>query len=153
MAGCSSSSCPDGKDPDPFYECGNGLVLCELLDVEVTYKIFFAKSGDPVRYHEVTSFSGGLFEQGNPENYLPYTSSALTAEYDFIENVTSYAGNVLMLTVPGYGQILRDVGRISGEGFGVYPPYTFYAGDHQWFDVYYLGEDDAEAVCDYMSSH
>ena len=149
----SFNDCPDGEDPNPFYECGNGLVLCQLLDVEVNYKIFFDNNGDEVRYHELTSISGGLFEQGNPGNFLPYKASTFTAEYDFIENMTSYAGNYLMLTVPGYGQIFRDVGRISGEGWGVYPPYTFYAGDHQWFDVVYLGEDDAEAVCEYMAGH
>ena len=145
--------CPNEGEQNPLYECGNGLVICELVDVKVNYKFFFDRNGDTVRYHEVTKFSGGFFEQGNPGNFLPYKDSTVTAEYDFIEDVTSYAGNYLMLTVPGYGQLFRDVGRISGEGWGVYPPYTFYAGDHQWFDVAYLGDDDAEAVCDYMASH
>jgi hypothetical protein len=146
------NGCPAEGFQEPLYECGNGLVICELVDIQSNYKFFFDKNGQEVRYQEVTKYSGGWFEQGNPGNFLPFRDSTVTAEYDFIEDITSYAGNFLMLTIPGYGQVFRDVGRISGVGFGVYPPYTFYAGDHQWFDVAFLGEDDAEAACDYMSS-
>jgi len=145
-------SCPDGGPVIPLYDCGDGFYLCETDDLDGMYKFFLDKDSEPVRYWEQVRAAGVVFELGNPDNFLPWTAANFTFEYDYVENLSTYAGNYGMIIVPGYGQIFRDVGRISGEGLGVFPPYIFYAGDHQWFDVVYGGEDDLEPVCDYLAS-
>ena len=47
-----------------------------------------------------------------------------------------------MLTVPGYGQIFRDIGHIRADATGTI--IIFEAGEHQWF------HGDFDAVCAYL---
>jgi hypothetical protein len=137
-------SCPADDVQYPF-DCGDGLKICEVGDVYWSWKEFYNKSGEPQRYWERQWVEGGLFEQGNPDNFLPYIPLNLTYAYDWVADEATYTGVFALINVPGYGQIFHDVGRLTAEGGDLFGPRVFEAGIHQYFN------QDLEAVCDYMS--
>ena len=137
--------CPDGGEIFPLHDCGDGLVICEAADIELIYKVFFNKNGDPLSYWERQKLSGGLYELGNPDNFVPYNPLSLTYSYDFVADQATVTGVWALINIPGYGQILHDIGRIVTETGNVFGPRLFEAGEHQYLD----GEFDA--VCEYMA--
>lgn len=140
-------SCPDEGDQNPLYDCGGGLMICEVADISWIWKEFYNKDDEPLRYWERQQLEGGLYEQGNPENFLPYIPLSLTYEYDYAADETTITGVWALINIPGYGQIFHDIGRLVVEGGNLFGPRVFEAGKHEYFD------QELEAVCDYLASH
>ena len=124
--------------------CGTELepfLICETADIDIKYKYFFNKDGETIRYWEHNKLIGGWYEVNDPDNFLPYIPLSLTYKFDYITLEEVYTGVFALITVPGYGQIFKDVGRIAWDGDG---EVIFEAGEHQYFN------DDTEALCNYM---
>ena len=123
-----------GDEFEPFY-------ICETADIDFKYKYFFNKDGDEIRYWEQQKLIGGWYEVADPDNFLPYIPLSLTYKYDFITLEEVFTGVFALITVPGYGQIFKDVGRIAWDADG---EVIFEAGEHQYWN------EDYEALCGYM---
>jgi len=130
-------------------DCGNGLLICETGETEVNYRLTVNDNYEYVRYWAHANFAFVLWELGNPDNFLQSKPGAGTAYWDFVEGTHTETGNGAMITIPGYGQIFRDVGRIIGSAnlAGMLPPFIFAAGEHQYI------EGDYEAVCNYLAGN
>lgn len=140
-------TCPEVGEMFPV-DCGDGLFICETDMINVTYKQFFDNNDELIRFQSHAQFTILLFELGNPDNFLLSKPADYTLHMDYIEGTTTLTGNFAMITVPGYGQIFRDVGRaVSENPYGIFPPYIFAAGEHQSL------EEDYEAVCNYMAGN
>jgi hypothetical protein len=136
--------CDAQGDFFPLYDCGGGFVICEAAVIDWKAKLFFNKAGEPVRYWEQQKLEGGLYELGNPDNFLPYNPLTLTYKFHYISGEEVVTGVWALITVPGYGQIFKDVGRVVWDSDG---NVIFEAGEHQYFN------DDFAAVCAYMSGN
>lgn len=129
-------------EDDTLYDCGDFLI-CEGGTGEADWKLFFDKNGDPKKYREKVKFDGYVYEFGNPDNRLDYLPLNYTVTIDQITGDVIVTGVFAMLTVPGHGQIFRDVGRIifDIDGFIV-----FEAGEHEYWN------DEWEAVCTFLGA-
>lgn len=140
-------TCPEVGEMFPV-DCGDGLFICETEMIDVTYKQFFDNNDELIRFWSQSRFTFILFELGNPDNFLQSKPATAIFDIDYIEGTTTVTGNYAMITVPGYGQIFRDVGRsVSENPYGIFPPYIFTAGEHQYL------EEDYEAVCNYLAGN
>jgi hypothetical protein len=137
-------TCPDEGEQYPLYDCGEGLFICEVAEVNTIWKQFSNENDEPLRYWERVKARGGLYEQGNPENFLPYIPLTYTYEYDIVADEATVTGIFAMINVPGFGQIFHDVGRLVAETGMLNGPRLFEAGHHQYID------GDFEAVCEFM---
>ena len=106
--------------------------------------MFFDKDGNPTRYWERQKLIGGLAEVGNTTNFLPYNTLSLTYKVDLITGDEIVTGVWALVTVPGYGQIFKDVGRIVFDFDG---NVTFEAGEHEYFN------DEFDAVCMFLANN
>ena len=125
---------------DVLADCGNEFLICEAGDGVVSWKQFFFKNGDLKKYQEKTKFLGMIYECGNTDNFLPYNPLSYTYIYNYVSGEDVFHGLFAMITVPGYGQIFRDVGTIVFD----WPEIIFEAGEHE----FWTGEFDA--VCDFL---
>ena len=133
---------PDGFCP--IYNCGteaDPFLICETADIDFRYKYFLNNDEEFVRYWEQQKLIGGLYAVDDPDNFLPYNPLTLTYKFDYVSLEEVVTGVWALITVPGYGQIFKDVGRVVWDGDG---NVIFEAGEHQYFN------DDFEAVCDFM---
>jgi hypothetical protein len=140
---------PDqGEDEIPvgaFFlsDCGGEIDICEGGDLFIRWKLFFFNNGDPRLYREKVSFDGALFECGNPDNYLPYNPLHYTFSVDQITGDSIIHGLWAMVTLPGHGQIYRDVGTIVVDLNG---DITFEAGEHEAWN------EEFDVVCDFLAN-
>ena len=144
--------CPGEPDNEPLYDCGGGLFVCEAAYFYGVSREFYDKNGDLVRYVENSQAEGGLYELGNPDNFLPYQKITQRYEYDVKKDMASMTGPTGLIIVPGQGLVFQSVGRITAEGRWLLPPYTQEAGRHDWYHAFVFAEVN-EAVCDYIASH
>ena len=126
----------------PLTDCSETFSICEMADYSYSWRLFFYNNGDPKKYVTHEEFLGGVYECGNPDNFLPYIPLHYSWTYYFATNESVYHGVVAQITVPGHGVILHDAGHIRFD-------YTthevlFEAGKHN----YWNGEFDA--VCEFL---
>ena len=139
----SSSFVFDGCEDFGFalYDCGE-FFLCEAGLIGVDWKLFFDNNGDPKKYREKVKFDGYVYG-GDPDNRVDYN----TLSYTYTENIVTgeeiYTGLFAMITVPGLGQIVRDVGRIV---FDVDGEIVFEAGEHEYWNP------EWDAVCELLET-
>ena len=135
----------DGCDPEvfPIYDCGNDFYLCEEAIIDINWKLFFDKDGNENRYWETQKLVGSIYELGNPNNFVPYTPLSLTYKFDFLTGDEIVTGVWALITVPGYGQIFKDVGRTVFDFDG---NITFEAGEHECFNA------EWDAVCAHLGA-
>ena len=128
-----------------LYDCGGGLKICEQVLIELDWKIFLDRDGNEKKYWEHQKLVGGLAEVGKTDNFLPYNPLSLTWTVDLIEGGQVITGIFALVTVPGYGQIFRDVGRIVFDDFG--GELFFEAGEHEYMN------EEFDAVCEYLDNN
>ena len=125
-----------------LWDCSETFSICEMGDFSWRSKLFFFNNGDPKKYIEHDRFLGGMYECGNPDNFLAYNPLRYTYTYYFVSDEEVFHGVFAMITVPGYGQIFRDVGNVR---FDVSTGQViFEAGEHEWWN------EEFDAVCNYL---
>ena len=131
------------EDPDffPLYWCESlSSYICEAGYIQVDWKEFYDQNGDFKKYWEKVKFDSIVYEVGNPVNNVAYNPLSYT--YTFLPSTGDviFTGLFAQITLPGYGNILRDAGRIVfNEG-----EIVFEAGDHDFWN------EEWDAVCDYL---
>jgi hypothetical protein len=129
MAGSAAATKPvvvedTGKDDVVVANCGNFLVR-DAFVFDFSAKLFFDENGELVMIVEQI--------RGTDTFYNPDTGKAFTSRFQNTEHIDPAAdtdavtGVISLLTVPGSGAVLLDVGRVVFQGGEV----TFQAGPHQ----------------------
>ena len=130
---------------DDYYvgACDDGRSICEMGEYSYRSKLFYLNNGDPRKYTEKVKFLGGMYECGTEGNFLPYDPSSYTYTEDYPSGEIIIHGLFTKISMPGYGQIFKDIGNIvldlvTGE-------ILFEAGEHEWWN----GELDL--VCELLN--
>jgi hypothetical protein len=136
---------PDRGEYTPTFDyilgdCGDDFFICEAGEGVFRWKEFFFNNGDLKKYQEKGKVYGMIYECGNADNFLPYNPLSYTYIYHYVSGEEVFHGLYAMITVPGYGQIFKDVGTIVFD----WPEIVFEAGEHQWWN------EDFNAVCDFL---
>ena len=120
--------------------CDATLQLCERGEGDVRFTIFYSDDGEPKRYTDKYKLFGAVYECGNPDNALEWLPSSYRWSYDVVADEDVFTGLFGMVTVPGYGPVFMDVGRIvvdfdTGE-------IAFEASEHDWWN------GDVDGLCE-----
>jgi hypothetical protein len=128
--------------------CSNGYTLVEDDVFDVQGRVFFDNDGNFIKLQEKIVLNGNLYFQEDPSKSVAYDPFRNNGFIDLKPTFTkTYTGITAKLTLPGYGNIFHDAGKIAFEWddtIGWYP--VFEAGQHQWWD------QDIEEVCTYLLS-
>jgi hypothetical protein len=147
MAASAAATKPDVLESDVPVEGDVVVADCSAFGVgnfqvhdefvfDFTGKLFFDKNGEPVSIVEQIRGTDTFY---SPQTGKEFTSRFQNTEHiDLTTNTAAVTGVVSLLTVPGSGAVLLDVGRIVFQGGEV----TFQAGPHQ------LVEGDLEGLCE-----
>ena len=146
-AGAAAAIPPDrGEDGfflDVFlWDCGEGFLICEVGDWQWRWTLFYFQNGDPKKYIEHGRLDGGIYECADPENILLYNPLNYTWINDPVVGEISVHGVWALITVPGHGQIFKDVGTVVWDI--ALQEFTLMAGEHEYWN------DEFDVVCAHL---
>lgn len=136
------------------YTCANGQKIVEDYAVSVDVKNFYDENGEFFMLEESVIQTGKIYLQNQPWKAIYY-------ENEHWKNmlkptgVNMSPGIIMKVTIPGYGIIFQDIGRIVfeiDEESGLWKP-TWMAGHHEFIDPaqHPLNFNYAPA-CDYLTA-
>jgi hypothetical protein len=117
------------------YTCANGQKIVEDYGLQVDSKTFYDNNGEFFMLEESVVQTGKIYLQDQPWKVIYY-------ENEHWKNmlkptgVNMSPGIIMKVTIPGYGMIFQDIGRIVfeySEERGTWVP-TWMAGHHEFID-------------------
>ncbi|WP_117211098.1 hypothetical protein [Allorhizocola rhizosphaerae] len=124
-----------------FLACEAFVVVDDFV-FDTTYTRFFDNDGDPIALLAEVEGSDTFTNSASGTTYTGRVR--LAQRFDLRTGQVSVHGIVYQLTIPGYGSVLLDVGRLVFDGSG---EVVFEAGPHQIFD----GTLDVARFCEAMA--
>lgn len=92
-------------------DCGSFDVLLDYTE-QGHFIVHFDNEGNPIRENVHFNFPNDVYYNSeNPEIRLS-GNAAQNFKFDYIDNTLAIAGLQLKLTVPGYGVVFHEVGRL-----------------------------------------
>ena len=136
------------------YTCANGQILVEEYTLHADDAYFYTKDGEFFMLQEQVTQTGKEYLQNEPDKVIYYENEHWT---NFIKPDGSNWGTgiIMKITIPGYGMVFQDIGRVVFEYDPVAGHYVpiFFAGQHQWFDPDQFPYNwNYSAPCQYLTS-
>jgi hypothetical protein len=94
-------------------DCGTFNVLSDYI-FEGHAKVWFDADGNPVRAVEHYNYDTIYYADTNPDEYLRGGPGEVENDhFDLIDGIVAVLGLPFKLTIPGYGVVFHDAGRIE----------------------------------------
>ncbi len=138
---------------EPFT-CENGQVIVEDWATSVDVKTFFDNNGKVFMVEESVTQTGKIYLKDQPWKVIYYENEHW--KNMFRPNGLSFGpGIVMKVTIPGYGMVFQDIGRIVfswNEERQVYEIVRM-AGQHEFFDPEQFPYNyHYEPACEYLTA-
>jgi hypothetical protein len=136
------------------YTCANGQKIVEDYAVHVDVRNFYDKNGEFFMLEETVVQTGKIYLEDQPWKVIYY-------ENEHWKNmlkptgVNMSPGIIMKITIPGYGIIFQDIGRIVfeySEEKGAWVP-VWMAGHHEFIDpAQHPFNFNYAPACDYLTA-
>ncbi len=136
------------------YTCANGQKIVEDYAFYVDVKNFYDKNGAFFMLEESVVQTGKIYLQDQPWKVIYYENEHWK---NMLKPTGVYmsSGIIMKITIPGYGIIFQDIGRIIfefDEAKGVWVP-TWLAGHHEFIDpAQHPFNFNYASACDYLTA-
>jgi hypothetical protein len=117
---------------EPFSAVGHGVVDCGTFEdvftdfFNGTQTIYFDSAGNPIRF--VLNVEHHSDDVNSVTGLVLHEHGHFTLTFDFVTETTTIVGNQEVLTRPGFGLGVQDVGRVIFDANG---DLIFFAGGRQ----------------------
>jgi hypothetical protein len=120
-------------------DCGTFNVLSDYT-FEGQFKVWFDADGNPVRAVEHYNYDAIYYADTNPDEYVRGGPGEVeNLQVEFVDGTFAVAGLPFKLTIPGYGVVFHDAGRVVFDlGTG---DILFESGPSDFLD------ENLEAIC------
>lgn len=129
-------------NPDVFQdECGEGVDLIGVFDVQGSETVFFDADGNPIRVLVHVVFNGELTRSDTGNTIKD--PGRVTLEIDLVTGVETITGLIYNMVYPGMGTVFQNIGRrvlVPGEG-----P-VFVAGPDDFLEGQFAFEEACNAL-------
>lgn len=136
------------------YTCANGQKIVEDYAFFVNVKTFYDNDGEFFMIEESVTQTGKITLEDQPWKVIYYENEHWK---NMLKPTGVYmsSGIIMKVTIPGYGMVFQDIGRIVfefDEAKGVWVP-TWMAGHHQFIDPeQHPFNFNYTPACDYLTA-
>jgi hypothetical protein len=134
------------EDKNAYVGTCDGFRILESYVTDWTVFDYYDSEGNLDRQVGHVKASGMFYNSKNPENFIIYNTNSYKHIYEggYKKGESdTIVGTYYKLTLPGYGDIFMEVGRITISRHG---DILFTAGQSNFFD------SDLQALCAYLSN-